>query len=145
MQFRIITLVVSLLAIAVSAAPVPESGKTLDILNREIEHAPLVRTSEVTLEPEPESGSESESATEEIRACRMYTCIWYVRFTIPLSQAVFDPRATELTSAYPLPCTLSTSLDHRLRDSTLLSPHILFNHIGTLFASVSLARFTRSS
>ncbi|KAJ7302718.1 hypothetical protein DFH08DRAFT_988765 [Mycena albidolilacea] len=68
-----IAFIVSLLAIVVSAAPVPQSGEAL--LPREIEHAPFVGISEVARQPEPEP--ESETETEEARACRMYACIWY--------------------------------------------------------------------
>ncbi|KAF7349127.1 hypothetical protein MVEN_01434900 [Mycena venus] len=68
----VLAFVASFLALAVSAAPVPEAGKALHVLPREIEHAPFVGLSEVAREPEPEP----ETETEEARACRMYACIW---------------------------------------------------------------------
>ncbi|KAJ6453754.1 hypothetical protein C8R45DRAFT_1112310 [Mycena sanguinolenta] len=68
MQCRILlAFVVSLLTVAVTAAPVPEST---DVLKR-IEDAPFVGISDVARAPEPEA----ETETEEARACRLYSCI----------------------------------------------------------------------
>ncbi|KAJ7155330.1 hypothetical protein C8R46DRAFT_1356528 [Mycena filopes] len=69
-----------LLAFVVSAflacalgAPVPASSHDLNIIGREIEHAPFVGMDEVAREPEPEP-----DATEEARGCKMYSCICYL-------------------------------------------------------------------
>ncbi|KAF8179697.1 hypothetical protein K438DRAFT_1827484 [Mycena galopus ATCC 62051] len=73
MQFAIVfTSVLSLLTIAVSAAPIPDTNEALHLLSREMA-APLVGMSEVAREPSAKPETETEN--EEARACRMYSCI----------------------------------------------------------------------
>ncbi|KAF8202635.1 hypothetical protein K438DRAFT_2015238 [Mycena galopus ATCC 62051] len=72
MQCRLaLAFIVSLLTIAVSAAPVADPNRHL-ILPREID-APFVGMSEVAREPEP--APEAATETEETRGCALYTCI----------------------------------------------------------------------
>ncbi|KAF7373940.1 hypothetical protein MSAN_00606400 [Mycena sanguinolenta] len=67
----VLSFVISLFIIAVSAAPIPDPS-SMTIPSREIEHAPFVGMSEVARGlPEAEPQIETENA----RACRLYACI----------------------------------------------------------------------
>ncbi|KAJ7443207.1 hypothetical protein B0H11DRAFT_2251039 [Mycena galericulata] len=77
MQCRVlVAFIVSVVTLAVSAAPLPNSSNSVHVLPREINPAPLVGMSDVAREAEPEADEESPEA----RACRLYSCIWCIPY-----------------------------------------------------------------
>ncbi|KAJ7108326.1 hypothetical protein C8R44DRAFT_885074 [Mycena epipterygia] len=133
MQCKILAAIaVSFLTFAVSAAPIPDASKGVHILDREIEHAPLVGMSDVAREAAPEPETEE---SPEARACRLYSCIWCVSLTPPISYLSDDLRRRSPSSRCTLRLTPSSY------DATLFYLGSRSHWSTALVHSVSIVRF----